>query len=244
MGNPVFHFKHFSVCHHKSAMKVGTDGVLLGSWAPADDAMAILDVGTGTGLIALMLAQRQPKAAITAIDIDAVACKEAAANFDASPWSQRLLAVHTSLQDFSIASGQKYDLLVSNPPYFNRSLQAPSKRRSTARHDETLSITDLVRCSSRLLNDRGVLALIHPVKQYEKFCLAVAEHGLVEHRLVEQKRVYVYPKPDNPAIRIMSLWGFIPPEHILEEHLLIEDGVRHQYSDAYRKLTRDFYLLF
>lgn len=237
MGNPVFHFKQFSVYQQKSAMKVGTDGVLLGAWAPVGHARTILDVGAGTGVIALMLAQRQPDAAITAIDIDTDACEEAAANFQASLWASRLTVMNISLQEFSQTSAKRYDLLVSNPPYFSRSMQAPCERRSKARHDETLSIADLIMCSKQLLNDGGSLALILPVDQYEKLRSAVVEYGFFE-----QKKVIVYPNHGKPAKRIMSLWGFSPSGQIQEAHLIIEEGGRHQYSDAYRQLTRDFYI--
>ena len=234
--NP-FHFKQFSVCQHKSAMKVGTDGVLLGAWAPFDGIRTILDVGTGTGLIALMLAQRQPEAEITAIDIDAAACEEATENFNASPWEHRLTVLHTSVQDFSNTSDYKFDLLVSNPPYFSSSLHAPCERKSTARHDKTLNIAELVSCSKRLLKDTGHLALILPVSQHEKLSLASREHGLYERR-----RLLVYPHHGKPAKRTLSLWGLDLQEPIVEEHLTIECGGRHQYTADYLALTREFYL--
>lgn len=237
MGNPVFHFKQFSVCQNKSAMKVGTDGVLLGAWVPVDGIRTILDVGTGTGLIALMLAQRQPQAAITAIDIDTVACGEATENFNASPWDHRLTVLHTSVQDFSNTSDYKFDLLVSNPPYFSRSLQAPCDRRSKARHDESLSISELLSCSRRLIHETGHLALILPVSQHEKLSLAAREHGLYETR-----RLLVYPHHGKPAKRTLSLWGLDLQEPIVEEHLTIECGGRHQYTSEYLALTREFYL--
>jgi tRNA1Val (adenine37-N6)-methyltransferase len=239
MGNAVFHFKQFSVCQQKTAMKVGTDGVLLGAWVPVDGIRTILDVGTGTGLIALMLAQRQPEAEITAIDIDTVACGEATENFNASPWDHRLTVLHTSVQDFSNTSDYKFDLLVSNPPYFSQSLQAPCDRRSKARHDDSLSIPELLSGSKRLLNETGNLALILPVSQYEKLSLAAREHGLFERR-----RLLVYPNPGKPAKRTLSLWGLDLQEPNLEEHLTIECGGRHQYTADYLALTRDFYLNF
>ena len=237
MGNPVFHFKQFSVYQGKTVMKVGTDGVLLGAWAPVDQASTILDVGTGTGLIALMLAQRNPHATITAIDIDKEACEEAAANFKSSPWLSRLTASNVSLQEFLQVSGKKYDLLVSNPPYFSRSMQAPCLRRTHSRHDETLSIADLIQCSKQLLNDRGTLALVLPVDQYEKLGLVAVQQGLYE-----QRRVLVHPNPGKPVKRILSVWGFTSPDRVEEDNLVIENGVRHQYSDAYIQLTKDFYL--
>ncbi len=220
-------------------MKVGTDGVLLGAWTPVEHAMTILDVGTGTGLIALMLAQRQPEAVITAIDIEAAACEEAAANFKASSWSQRLAVILSSLQAFSLTTATKFDLIVSNPPYFSRSLQAPCERRTNARHDETLNVSDLIHCSKRLLNDKGHLAVILPVIQYEKFLMIASEQGFYEKRNMK-----VHPNPDKPVKRIMTMWGLDPQEATSSEHLVIEDTGRHQYTAAYMALTRDFYLNF
>ncbi len=218
-------------------MKVGTDGVLLGAWTPVEHAMTILDVGTGTGLIALMLAQRQPNAAITGIDIDETSCLEAAENFAASLWSRQLKAVHISMQQFALQTTEKFDLIVSNPPYFNRSLPAQTPGRTLARHNDSLGPADIILAAKRLLTHAGTLALILPVSEFESFGVIAWECGLYEHR-----KMTVSPVPGKPAHRIMSCWGLTPVEACIAETLTIEEAGRHQYSSDYVALTQDFYL--
>lgn len=218
-------------------MKVGTDGVLLGAWVPLDGAASILDVGTGTGLIALMLAQRQPEATITAIDIDEASWREASVNFSASPWSSRLLAVHCSLQQYVMSEAGKFDLIVSNPPYFSRSLVSSAPERTLARHDHKLGVADLISAAKRLLSHNGTMALILPVNEHDSFSKTARLKGLYEHRTM-----LVYPVPGKPAHRIMSCWGLIPAATCLHETMVIEDRGRHQYSADYVALTRWFYL--
>lgn len=133
MASPNFRFKLFTVWHDHCAMKVGTDGVLLGAWAQQKHARTILDIGTGSGLIALMLAQRFQEAEITGIDIDPSAAKQASDNFRLSPWSHRMHARCIDLHTFSLEDGH-FDLIVSNPPYFSASLKNPNQQRATARH--------------------------------------------------------------------------------------------------------------
>ncbi len=218
-------------------MKVGTDGVLLGAWVPVDGVSSILDVGTGTGLIALMLAQRQPNATITAIDLDEASWQEASGNFSASPWSNRLLAIHCSLQQFGLHTAEKFDLVVSNPPYFSRSLPAKTPNRTLARHNEMLGVSDLIVAAKDLLTQAGTLALILPVNEYTSFSKTARLKGLFEHR-----KMIVYPVPGKPAHRILSCWGLIPAAACINETLVIEDRGRHQYSADYVLLTCDFYL--
>ena len=178
-----FQFKQFFVRHDRCAMKVGTDGVLLGCWSGYDAAAAgsptiphryhyarCLDIGTGSGLIALMLAQRFPDALIDAIDIDKAAVEQAAENFAASPWSDRLHAYCAKLQEWSIVNSQLYSLIVSNPPYFQNSLKNPDKGRQTARHTDTLSFSELIHHSTRLLSENGILALILPAEAESEVC--------------------------------------------------------------------------
>ncbi|MFM2293328.1 MAG: hypothetical protein RIS29_3141, partial [Bacteroidota bacterium] len=141
MANPFFRFKQFTVFHDRCAMKVGIDGVLLGCWTNVADTSMVLDIGTGTGLIALMIAQRTD-AHIDAIDIDEGAFEQAMINVQASPWSSRLNVVLSSLQDF--VSDKKYDLIVSNPPYFINSLKNPDEQRTTARHTDSLTHEELI----------------------------------------------------------------------------------------------------
>jgi len=144
MANPYFRFKQFTVFHDKCAMKVGTDGVLLGAWTDLKDTQKILDVGTGTGLIALMLAQRNPAALIDAIDIDPLALEQAEANSRNSPFSDRIAVKESSFQAFARLTGKQFDLIVSNPPYFSDSLMPPDRQRAQTRHSVTLTLDDLL----------------------------------------------------------------------------------------------------
>lgn len=236
-----FQFKQFFVNHDRCAMKVGTDGVLLGSWCPTpqskmqDAKCKILDVGTGSGLIALMLAQRFTDAQIDAIDIDADACTQAAGNFASSPWADRLHATHCSLQDWQMVNGKLYDLIISNPPYFVDSLKNPDAARSTARHNDTLPFGELVTISAKLLAPDGTLAIIVPAEVEE-----LLQDLAAAHQLQCSQRCYVHPKPGRPAKRVLLAWQRSSSE-IRTEHLILENEQGGR-SEAYRQLTRDFYL--
>ena len=156
----VFRFKQFAVVNDRTAMKVGTDGVLLGAWCPVEGARRVLDVGTGCGVIALMIAQRSPQAVIEAIDIDQAAIEEATLNFENSPWSERLRASTCDFNDMT--TNRNYDLIVSNPPYFTNGVLPTGDARTIARHTGSLSYIQLIAGASRLLSDNGTLALITP----------------------------------------------------------------------------------
>ena len=167
MANPYFQFKQFTVWHDKCAMKVGTDGVLLGAWTSVENTRSILDVGCGTGLISLMLAQRC-QAIIDALDIDPAACMQARENADRSPFGQRLQVIHRPFADCvtEFAGIRQYDCIVSNPPYFINSLKCPDKQRNQARHTDTLSLDELISGSKQLLSPGGRLCLILPFDPY------------------------------------------------------------------------------
>ena len=243
-------------------MKVGTDGVLLGAWAepavskvrPAS-AFSILDVGTGSGLVALMLAQRFPKAHIDAIDIDKAAIEQAAENFAASPWSDRLHTFHARLQDWQSHSVPSlegrvregfYSLIVSNPPYFQNSLKNPDKSRQTARHTDTLTFSELLQHSARLLSPEGTVALILPAEAETEACELARMAGLLPARIT-----HVYSKENKPARRVLLAFEKPAPRHIgistyqypspLEDSLVLENDTGGR-SAAYQEITKDFYL--
>ena len=155
-----FRFKQFAVLNDRTAMKVGTDGVLLGAWCPVEGMRHVLDVGTGCGVIALMVAQRNHTALIDAIDIDHDAIEEATLNFVASPWSERLTAIEADFNDMT--RHDRYDMIVSNPPYFTDSLLPPDAARTMARHTESLTYSQLIEGAAQRLTDEGILALISP----------------------------------------------------------------------------------
>ena len=215
-------------------MKVGTDGVLLGAWANTDNAKRILDIGTGTGVIALQMAQRNTEAQIYAVEIDETATKRARANFDASPWAERLDVQHTSVQEFSPT--EKFDLIVSNPPYFVDSLLPPDAKRSTARHTHDLTFEELDEAVARLLAEGGRFALILPVAEFEKY-LTITQLNIV-------RRCDVHPVEGGAVKRIMSEFAKQKPTTIAYETIAIEKGRRGDYTDDYRALTKDFYLKF
>lgn len=238
-----FQFKQFFVKHDRCAMKVGTDGVLLGAWAPRSAIYRILDIGTGSGLIALMLAQRCTDAQIDAIDIDADACAQAAGNFASSPWVDRLHATHCSLQDWQMVNGKcdngkLYDLIVSNPPYFVDSLKNPDAARSTARHNDTLPFGELITISAKLLAPGGTLAIIVPVEAEE-----LLQDLAAARQLQCSQRCYVHPKPGRPAKRVLLAWQHCIRDirEIHTDHLTLESADAPR-SPEYQQLTRDFYL--
>lgn len=233
-----FTFKQFHIDHSKCAMKVGTDGTLIGAWASMPyTECRILDIGTGTGLIAIMAAQRAPKAQIVGIDIDRDCIEQARENVAASPWSERIDIIHSALQEFS--ASKDLDIIISNPPYFVDSLLSPDDKRSTARHTTTLSFNDLCDGVLRLLSSNGIFALILPPTEAERF-LSVARG-----RLFLKRRCDVWSTPESGIKRVMMELQKQPPEELPTiEKLIIEDSGPMGYSAEYRQLTRDFYLKF
>ena len=234
-----FRFKQFFIEDSKCAMKVGTDGVLLGAWAETSEGerlkvkgeRRILDVGTGSGLIARMLMQRCPEAEVEGIDIDEAAVEQAREN--------GVSAFQARLQEWRLEIGNYYDLIVSNPPYFQNSLKNPDAGRMTARHTDTLSYTDLIHHCARLLKEDGQLALILPADtEAEVRGLAAAERLSLIHV------TRVYSKEGKPAKRVLLAFSRdsgIPGYQYTEDTLVLEDE-KGGRSAAYSELTRDFYL--
>ncbi len=235
MANPYFSFKQFTVFQDKCAMKVGIDGVLLGAWTPVVSAKKVLDIGTGTGLIALMLAQRN-NAEITAIDIEPNAVLQASENVRNSPWIDSIQVLESSLQDFSDNTSEQYDLIVSNPPYFVNSLKASSENRSTARHTDSLTHEELILSSKKLLTKTGRICLILPVNEGFQ-CVEFAG----KQNLYCTKNVRVFPKPDANVKRLLLEFSLMQSEQI-ESEIIIESELRHHYSPEFTELVKDFYL--
>ena len=230
-----FTFKQFHIDHSRCAMKVGTDGTLLGAWVRLPDTTrSILDIGTGSGLIAIMAAQRSAEAHITAIDIDADCVAQARLNAEASPWGDRISVQHTSLQEF--ATEERFDVIVSNPPYFIDSLTSPDAGRTTARHTATLPFEELVSGVKRLLAPDGHFSLILPTVEAERFISAA--RGI----LFLSRRCDVFPKPSAAVKRVMMEFSLSPQLPPLSEQLTIESDTHHDYTEEYRALTQDFYL--
>lgn len=237
MGGGGFTFKRFHIDHSRCAMKVGTDGVLVGAWSRLSDADRILDIGTGTGLIAVMAAQRAPHARITAIEIDGACVAQARENAASSPWGGRIEVLETPLQGFFPA--ERFDAIVSNPPYFEESLLPPDERRTVARHTCSLSFAELAQGAARLLSDNGRFSLILPAVEAGRFVSAA--RGL----LYVCRRCEVWTTPSSGVRRVMLEMAAQPPKQLPETgRLVIEDGEEARYSREYRALTRDFYLKF
>lgn len=232
MPNPYFSFKRFTVYHDKCAMKVGTDGVLLGAWTNVNTSQKILDIGTGSGLVALMLAQRC-EASITAIDIDSEAVEQAQINIDSSNWKNRMEVLHIDLCKFSPQS--QYDTIVSNPPYFIDSLKCNDNQRNTARHNDTLTSEQLFENVSRILCPKGEFSLILPFEQTESAISTGEKYGLHPTR-----HTRVITRPGLPPKRSLLAFKKHPEEYIPQD--LVIELERHVYSEEYIALTKEFYL--
>lgn len=235
MSNNFFRFKQFTVFQDCCAMKVGTDGVLLGAWAEAFKCNNVLDVGTGTGLIALMIAQRNTNATIDAIDIDEGCVMQAKRNVFESPFSNRVDVQKSSFQDFAARNDNKYDLIVSNPPYFHNSLKSPNLHRNYARHTDSLSFYEIISEGVSLLTESGCISLILPYEFKTSVLMHAKTVGLFAKRITN-----VFPLPHKPAKRFLIEFGMSDTECV-EDNLIVELS-RHKYTDEYNALTNEFYL--
>lgn len=228
-----FQFKRFSIKQDHCAMKVGTDGVLLGAWCDVTDARRILDVGAGSGLVALMVAQRNYRAIIEAVEIDRDSASDADYNFKHSPWSNRLNLNNIDFLDYRPSI--KFDLVVSNPPFFDTGIIAPDSRRAIARHNTTLPFNQLFSHATELLAEKGRIAIVAPIEVKEKI-----EFLAGESNLWMQRRAEVRTKSTKPVKRI--LWEFANYPTDLEEESLILQSTEGGKTDEYTALTSDFYL--
>jgi tRNA1Val (adenine37-N6)-methyltransferase len=238
MSNQHFAFKQFTILQDKCAMKVGTDAVLLGAWVKPNGAKRILDIGTGTGVIALMLAQRS-SALIDGLDIDDLACSQAQENVEGSPWKERVRILHHSLQEYSEETSTRYDLIVSNPPYFLDSSKASGLERTTARHADLLPYAELIDSSVRILDKKGKICVILPVKESAIFRELAKERGLQLSKLMR-----VRTRQDRETEKRHLMQFEFSPSSFSEETIVIEQDERHAYSDEYKELTKEYYLGF
>lgn len=236
MANQWFRFKHFTLQQDKCAMKVGTDGVILGAWMDVNNAKTALDIGTGTGLLALMLAQRSPALQIDAIEIDADAATQAMENVAESQFHKQISIWNVDFNEYSKHCNYKYDLIISNPPFFRDSLKPDSMGRAMARHTETLTLGQLLSGVKKLLSPQGKLSIILPFELVMSLIDMAAIHNLFPGRILK-----VIPVPGKDAKRGCIEFSFKKKE-VVEDSLVIEVGGRHHYSEEYKKLTQDFYL--
>jgi len=219
-------------------MKVGTDGVLLGAWTDASKAERILDIGTGTGLIALVLAQKNNLAQIDAIEIDPEAFNEAVLNCQQSSWNDRIKPELCSFQEFLERTNLKYDLVVSNPPFFTNGVKAPVENRAHARHSDSLPLDFLISGAAGLLNENGRISLVLPIES-----LPEVEQLATLNQLFISRLCKVKPNPIKPEFRILiELTN--SESAIQESELMIEYKKHHDYTPEYKELTKDFYLKF
>jgi tRNA1Val (adenine37-N6)-methyltransferase len=235
-GGDSFVFKQFIVKQNKCAMKVGTDSVLLGAWADLPPSGRVLDIGAGTGIIAMMLAQRCI-AHIDTIEIDEDAFTQATENCGNCKWKDRLNVHHASFQDFAKVGSKKYDAIVTNPPYFSNSLQSASESRTKARHTCTLSFEELIEGIKSLLHLKGTFATILPSKESELFVEIAEKSGLFPIKMMR-----IQTTASKPAKRVMMQFAF--HRKSFSESTLVIENTDHSYTPDYKHLTRDFYLGF
>jgi tRNA1Val (adenine37-N6)-methyltransferase len=231
--NNYFSFKQFIIYQDKSAFKVGTDGVLLGACAEVSEANTILDIGSGTGLVAIMIAQRS-NALITTIEPDDESFIQTSMNVEKCKWYDRIRVEHTDLQHFN--SG-KFDLVVTNPPYFINSLKSPDDRKSVARHNDSLTSRDILEGALRLMNESGKLQLILPYVEGNIFIAEAAGYGLYCNNVIK-----IRPLPSSDIRRLILTFSRTRKEPV-EKFLTIEHG-RHEFTEEYKNLTKEFYLRF
>jgi tRNA1Val (adenine37-N6)-methyltransferase len=237
MPNASFAFKQFTIRHDKCAMKVNTDAVLLGAWVEPNGSKKILDIGTGTGVIALMLAQKS-KAGILAIDIDKESTDQAKANVSTSTFTN-VEVENISFQELSQKSNERFDLIVTNPPYFIGSLKSPTDTRTIARHTDLLPFSDIINGVKKLLDEKGKFCLILPTKEAAKFKEMAEQQGLYLSKLM---RVRTRSDKDTEKRHLMQ-FEFKETEYS-ESTLVIESDRAMNYTEEYKNLTKDYYLNF
>lgn len=232
----VFKFKKFNIQQDQCTMKVGTDGVLLGAWANVENAKSVLDIGTGTGVIAIMLAQRTEEAKVVGVEIDMVACKQAQQNMDASPYANRVRAELSPIQDFAKLSREDFDLIVSNPPFFSGGTFSQNQDRNSVRHTVKLSHGDLLMAVQKLLSKNGKFCLILPyleglrleemAKSYNLFCTKMTEVKSKKEKSVE-RLLLQFERTEKP---------------VEIDQIVIQKEKRNDWTEEYIALTGDFYL--
>ncbi len=232
-----FLFKQFQIFDDECAMKVGTDGVLIGAWADAQDRQKILDIGTGIGLIAIMMAQKNPNAKIDAIDIDEAAYRQALKNVAACKWAKNISVHHQKVQDFATSNNRySYDAIVCNPPFFNNGTASDQWQRQIARHTNALSFEDLLNAVWSLLASDGQFSLILPGLEGLAFQEMARAKGLFLSRCTE-----VQSKKDKPVERLLMEFQKKEAKWIKEELVIQLEG-RNDWTPAYMELTKEFYL--
>ena len=233
----IFKFKQFSVNQDQTAMKIGTDGVLLGAWTPIENnPKSVLDIGTGTGIIALMLAQRSDAEQIDALEIDESAYEQAVENFENSPWGDRLFCFHAGLDEFIDDPEDEYDLIVSNPPFYSEEYRSENEQRDLARFHGAMPFEELVEAAVLLLSENGIFSVIIPFNEEDRFIELCAEAELFPIKVTRVKGT-----PNSKIIRSLLAFKRYELSVLTADELVIEIS-RHEYTPEYISLTKDFYL--
>lgn len=232
-----FYFKQFTIHQDRCAMKIGTDAVLLGAWSPIPkNIFSVLDIGSGTGVLSLMLAQRTLAEQIDAIEIDEEAYEQCVQNFENSNWGDRLFCYHAGLDEFvEEMEDESYDLIISNPPFYTDEYKSDTEKRNVARFQDALPFEELIDSAANLLNEFGVFSVIIPCKEEEKFIQIAKQFHLHPFKITRVKGT-----PNSELKR--SLLAFTWDEQITIEDELIIEVTRHQYTQEYIQLTKEFYL--
>ena len=233
----MFKFKQFAVNQDRCAMKIGTDAVLLGAWCPIDNnPKSILDVGAGTGILALMLAQRTNADQIDALEIDEEAYEQCVENFENSPWADKLFCYHAALDEFVDDPEDEYDLIISNPPFYSEDFKTADEQRDLARFQDAMPFEDLIEAADLLLSENGTFAVVIPYKEEERFIDLCAEYELYAVKATRVKGSH-----KTPIVRSLLAFKRYELSVLTADELVIEIN-RHEYTDDYINLTQDFYL--
>lgn len=232
-----FNFKQFTVQQDRCAMKIGTDAVLLGAWCPIENnPFSILDIGAGSGILSLMLAQRSNAKQIDALEIDEDAYEQCVENFEKSPWSDRLFCFHAGLDEFIAEPEDEYDIIISNPPFYSENYKTADSHRDLARFQDALPFENLVEAVDLLLSEKGIFAVIIPYKEEDQFIDLCAEVELYPVKVTRVKG-----SDTTPIVRSLLAFKRYELSVLTADELVIEIN-RHEYTDDYIQLTKEFYL--
>lgn len=231
-----FHFKQFTIHQDRCMMKVGTDGVLLGAWADLTDTQLALDIGTGSGIIAIMMAQRSADLEVHAVEVDAEACTQAIENMQNTPWANRLRAFQTTIQEYAEVCEHKYDLIVSNPPFFSGGVFSHNQDKNSVRHTLKMPHGDLLGAARSLLKPDGRFCVILPLIEGLRFC-EMAQH----YHLVCTRQTEVRPKADKPIERLLLQFER-EAKPMLSDSIVIQKGENNDWTEGYIALMKAFYL--
>ncbi|MBL7717585.1 MAG: methyltransferase, partial [Flavipsychrobacter sp.] len=227
--------KQFTVQQDRCAMKVSTDACIQGAWTPiAGDARYVLDIGAGTGLLSLMLAQRNSDIFIDAIELDKQAAQQAQENFSASPWATRMNAICGDIKGHPFS--RKYDMVICNPPFFQNSLLGNNEERNNARHTITLSYNDLLIALDNVLDEKGFASVLLPPTEQEAWAYLLRQSGWRIHR-----RLFIKPKADSVPNRVVTICSKTMPEEVIDEQLVIYAS-QNEYTPGAADLLKPFYL--